>query len=257
MKDRVCQSLVVLWSESSFAGRVWLGFFSVAAFWLLALPGAPCQVAATAVGIQIPLGTDAASTVPAGKKSAGDKAPVEQEITVEGMVSYGDYRIFGATARCDVWTAGVEYDRHMFGRHLKAQIDYVAEVLPFVLLSQPVSADYWGNPLSPNQELVPGLGVSPIGFRLLWRAGRRIKPYMIAKGGAIAFTRKALSPDASYANYNWQGEAGVEIRLTDRVELRLGPIEHFHVSNGHMNGSNPGMDELAGKFGVSYHLGRR
>jgi hypothetical protein len=31
----------------------------------------------------------------------------------------------------------------------------------------------------------------------------------------------------------------------------------FHVSNGYLAKSNPGMDELATKIGVSYHLGRR
>jgi hypothetical protein len=31
----------------------------------------------------------------------------------------------------------------------------------------------------------------------------------------------------------------------------------FHVSNGYLAASNPGMDELATKFGISYHLGKQ
>jgi Lipid A 3-O-deacylase (PagL) len=256
MGERVLASGVVWWSDCCFAGRVRLDFFLLAiGFCLIAVPVAQGQ---EAVSMQVPLGTGSASGVqPVATKSVPEKAPVAQEITFEGMVSYGDHKIFGAAERCNVWTAGVEYDRHMFGYHLKAQIDYVIEVLPFVLLSQPTNSDFWGNPESPYQEFVPGLAVAPIGFRLLWRSGKKIKPYMIAKGGAIAFTKKALSPHATNLNYNWQGEVGVEFPLSDRVELRVSPIGYFHVSNGHMSGSNPGMDELAGRFGVSYHIGRR
>jgi Lipid A 3-O-deacylase (PagL) len=256
MGDRILPSGFVWWSGGCFAGRVRLVFLILAVgFCLIAVPAAQGQ---ETVSMQSPLGTSTATDIqPVVTKSVPEKGPVAQEITFEGMVSYGDHKIFGAAERCNVWTAGVEYDRHMFGYHFKAQIDYVVEILPFVLLSQPTSADFWGNPASPYQELVPGLAVAPIGFRLLWRSGRKIKPYMIAKGGAVAFTKKALSPYATYLNYNWQGEFGVEFPLTDRMELRIGPMGYFHVSNGHMEGSNPGMDELVGRFGVSYHIGRR
>ena len=256
MRDRVVPSGVVWRSDGCFAEKVRLDFFILAVgFCLIGVPVAQSQ---EAVSIQTPMETNTTAGVqPVVTKSVQEKVPVAQEITFEGMVSYGDHKIFGAAERCNVWTAGVEYDRHMFGYHFKAQIDYVIEVLPFVLLSQPTNADFWGNPTSPYQELVPGLAVAPIGFRLLWRNGRKIKPYMIAKGGAVAFTKKALSPHATYLNYNWQGEFGVEFPVTDRVELRVGPIGYFHVSNGHMQGSNPGMDELVVKIGVSYHIGRR
>jgi hypothetical protein len=256
--SRVCLS-AVLWREGSFAGNLRLGGLSLLiVLGLLALPPAHGQETETAVSPRIPLATDTPVVAGTGvARQQPDRRSPEQELTVESMVSYGDYRIFAAAERCNIWTSGVEYDRHMLGYHIGAQIDYVVEVLPFVLLSQPVNADFWGNPRSPYQELVPGLGISPIGFRLKWRSNRSIKPYLIAKGGAIAFTKKALSPSATYLNYNWQGELGVEFPLTDRVELRVAPIEIFHVSNGHLSGSNPGVDELSAKFGVSYHLGRR
>jgi hypothetical protein len=256
MRDRVLPFGIVLWSDICFAVNNRLDFFIlVVGLCLVAVPIAQGQ---EAVSIQSLLDANTATSVqPVATKSVPEKGPVAQEITVGGMVSYGDHKIFGAAERCNVWTAGFDYSRHVFGYHFKAQIDYVIEVLPFVLLSQPTNADFWGNPKSPYQELVPGLAVAPIGFRLLWRSGRKIKPYLTAKGGAIAFTKKALSPYATYLNYNWQGETGIEFPVSDRVELRVGPMGYFHVSNGHMEGSNPGMDELVGRFGVSYHIGRR
>jgi hypothetical protein len=151
----------------------------------------------------------------------------------------------------------VEYDRHSFGHFLASQVDYVAEVLPYVRLSQPTVSDFWGNALSPNQEVVHGLSVSPFGLRFLWRNDKALKFYMSGKIGAIAFTKKAFSQSASYANFNVQAAFGTQIRLTKRVDLRVEPFEFFHVSNGYLAASNPGMDELASRYGISYHLGKQ
>jgi hypothetical protein len=185
------------------------------------------------------------------------KQRVASEIAESGMISYGNYRIFGAAARCNIWEAGVEYDRHSWGYLVKAQMDYVVEALPFVLLSEPVKADFWGNPESPYQQLVHGVGLSPFGFRMLWRSNMKVKPFLIGKAGVIAFPKKILSPESSYANFNFQGDFGVQIRLTDRTELRVDPVEYFHVSNGYLAASNPGFDELGAKIGISYHLGKQ
>jgi Lipid A 3-O-deacylase (PagL) len=184
------------------------------------------------------------------------KLPVESDIAIMGMIPDGDYRLFSATVRCHAWTVGVEYDRHSWGRFLSARFDYVAEVIPLVLLSQPVVSDFWGNALSPNQRLVYGISLSPFGMRFLWRNHRAISPYMVGKLGAAVFTRKALSPNASYVNFNIQADAGVQIRMTDRMDLRVDPFAFFHVSDGYLAASNPGMDQLATKIGVSYHLGK-
>src|SRR5215469_9425330 len=64
--------------------------------------------------------------------------PAESEVSVMGMIPYGDYRLISATVRCNAWTVGVEYD-HRFPRDfLKARFDYATEIIPVVLLSQPV-----------------------------------------------------------------------------------------------------------------------
>jgi hypothetical protein len=185
------------------------------------------------------------------------KQPVESEIAETNLISYGSHKLFGAAVGCNLWTAGVEYDRHIWGYHLKSRMDYVVEVLPFVLLNEPTKADYWGNPLSSNREWVHGLGLSPFGFRMLWRSNKAVKPFLIGKAGVIAFPKKVLSPNATYANFAFQGDFGLQIRLTERVELRLDPLEYFHFSNAFLAGSNPGFDELGAKFGLSYHLGKK
>jgi hypothetical protein len=206
----------------------------------------------TTVETNTPVETETAITRPIpGKQS------VESEIAETNLISYGSRKLFGAAVRCNLWTAGVEYDRHIWGYHLKSRMDYVVEILPFVLLSEPAAADIWGNPKSPYQQLVHGVGLSPFGFRMLWRSNKAIKPYLIGKAGVVAFPKKVLSTDASYANFAFQGDFGVQIRLTQRVELRVDPLEYFHFSNGYLAASNPGFDELGAKFGISYHLGKQ
>ncbi|MDQ2835221.1 MAG: acyloxyacyl hydrolase, partial [Acidobacteriota bacterium] len=203
--------------------------------------------------------TDADTSPAAGgivaTKTAPRKQPVRSEIAVMGMIPDGDYRLFSATVRCTAWTVGVEYDRHSLGHMFGAQMDYVAEALPFVLLSQPAVSDFWGNAVSSNQQLVHGLSLSPVGFRWLWRNNKGVEPYVVGKLGTAVFTRKAFSQNASYANFNVQAAFGLQIRLTERVDLRVEPFEFFHVSNGYLARSNPGMDELATRFGVSWRLG--
>jgi Lipid A 3-O-deacylase (PagL) len=286
----VCESGFALWrSERYFAGNVRLNCLSILAMLCFLAPQlAHSQEAKTAVETNIPqptntivetnipqatnteVETDAQATNTVVKtnnptetgavitpKTTPGKRPVESEIIESGMITYGNYRVFGAAARCNIWSAGVEYDRHIWGHWLKARVDYVVEVLPFVVLSEPAKADFWGNPESPNQQLVHGLGMSPFGFRFLWRSNARVKPFLIGKAGVIAFPKKVLSTAGSYANFNFQGDFGVQIRLTERVDLRLDPLVYFHVSNGYFAASNPGFDQLGAKFGISYRLGKQ
>lgn len=239
-------------SERGFARRFRLHCFSLLTVLCLLPQLAYCQEREAAVETSTPAGTgiELARGTPV-------KQPVESEISVMGMVPDGDYRLFSATTRCKAWTMGVEYDRNSWGHLLKSQFDYVAEVLPIVLLSQPAVSDFWGNASSPNQQMVSGVSVSPFGLRMLWRDNQAIKPYLTGKIGTIVFTKKAFSPKASYANFNVQSAFGVQIKVTRRLDLRVEPFEFFHVSNGYLAASNPGMDELATRSGLTYHLGKQ
>jgi hypothetical protein len=250
----LCDLVFAVWtSERCFAGR--FRFHHLPILTVLCLLGpqlAYSQVKETAVETSTPsaTGIELARGTPV-------KQPVESEISVMGMFPDGDYRMFSATTRCNAWTVGVEYDRNSWGHILKSQFDYVAEVLPVLLLSQPARSDFWGNASSPNQQMVSGVSISPFGLRMLWGNNKPIKFYISGKLGTAVFSKKAFSPNASYANFNVQSAFGVQIRLTKRVDLRVEPFEFFHVSNGYLAASNPGMDELATRSGITYHLGKQ
>jgi hypothetical protein len=171
------------------------------------------------------------------------------------MASYGNYRVFGAAENAKLYTAGVELDRELWPRVFRARVDGVMEFLPVVLLSQPKKTDIWGNTLSRDRKVVPGVGVTPIGFRLLWRDGTRVMPYFETKGSVLGFTQKALSSEATYENWSFHLTQGVIVRLRGRYDLRLGMLSDLHFSNAFVVRSNPALDVMNVDLGLVYHMG--
>ncbi|MGB8030849.1 MAG: hypothetical protein WCF30_14455 [Terracidiphilus sp.] len=182
------------------------------------------------------------------------KPPVASEITVEGLVSYGNYKIFASGENCKLYDIGIEYDRHSWGHLLGSRVDYVAEFMPTVLLNQPKEMDIWGNTESANRKTVPGIDIAPIGIRWLWRDGKAIKPYVMAKGGALIFAQKPLSSKTTYENMSLQSAIGLEVRMNDHFDLRLALFGDFHFSDGFIVPVNPGLDVMNATMGLTYHL---
>jgi len=178
------------------------------------------------------------------------------EIAFEGLNSFGHFHVFAYTWWSYLHVGGVEYDRNSWGRFIGARLDYVAEVLPVVILQQPSKTDAFGDPLASGHVVNVGLGISPIGLRMMWRDGKNWKPYYTIKGGMLGFTQKALSVDASYENFSLQQSVGMQFKLSDRWDFRAG-ISDFHFSNGFVVPANPGLDEMAYTGAIVYHLGRR
>lgn len=178
-----------------------------------------------------------------------------RELTYVSLASYGHYKIFASGSGAKLYTSGMEYDRNSWGRFLGAQFDYVAEFLPLVLLNAAKSSDIWGTPTTQARQIVPGVGFSPIGFRLEWRDSKAIKPYLLAKGGMIIFSQKELSQESTYENFSLQSSTGLEVKMTPRMDLRLGLFGDFHFSNAFIVPVNPGLDVMNASLGITYHLG--
>ena len=207
-----------------------------------------------------PVESESAEDAQAGQGTEGDRQSPAQELIVEGLISYGNYRLFGTGYDEKLFTAGVEYDRHSWDYFLKAQVDYVAEFLPFVLLDKPLNTNFYGYPSSPvaiskqTRDHVPGVGIFPIGFRMQWRSNRSIKPYLEAKGGMLGFTQKVPSSQATYENFSFQAVTGVQVKMSDRWGLRLGLFSDFHFSDAFIVQINPGLDVMNANLGLSYHF---
>jgi hypothetical protein len=134
-------------------------------------------------------------------------------------------------------------------------MDYVAEILPVALLRQPIKTDVFGDPLTTAHTTIAGLGISPIGLRMIWRDGKNWKPYYTIKGGMIGFNHKALSEEGSYENFTLQQTIGIQFKLQGRWDIRAG-LSDFHFSNGFLVPNNPGIDEMSYNAGLSFHLNR-
>jgi opacity protein-like surface antigen len=189
------------------------------------------------------------------QESVLEKQPVESELITEGEGSFGHYHIFAYSWWSELYTGGIEYDRHSWNYFLKSQMDWVAEVLPVTILRQPSDTDVFGDPLSPAQFINPGLGIYPVGLRMKWRYDKGWQPYFIVKGGMLFFAHKALSKDAAHQNFSLQTGLGMQRRLTKRVDMRVG-FEDIHFSDAFMVPSNPGLDVMAYDGGIVYHLGK-
>lgn len=184
-----------------------------------------------------------------------EKTQPERDLAVEGLLSYGNYKLLASGENCKLYLTGVEYDRNSWGRALRGRLDYVGEVYPIILLNQPTQMTIWGGTLGTSRKTVPGIGFAPIGVRWLWRDEKAIKPYVTAKGGFLLFSQKALSSKATYENISLQSAAGVQVKVNDRYDLRLGLLGDFHFSDGFIVAVNPGLDVMNATFGVVYHLG--
>ena len=189
------------------------------------------------------------------KPEGSTRTPVESELIFEGQYSVGHFHIFANSWWSYLSGGGIEYDRHSWGHFIGARVDYSAEILPVLILRQPSKTNNWGQPLSTGFETVPGIGISPIGMRMLWRDGKHVKPYYDVKLGMTGYTKKSFSQYAAYENFSLEQIVGVQLKLADRWDFRTG-FEVFHQSDGFVVPSNPGVDEMMINAGLSYHLGR-
>ena len=179
----------------------------------------------------------------------------ESELIVEGEGSFGHYHIFAYSWWSELYTGGVEYDRHSWNYFLKSEMDWASEVLPVTILVQPAKTDVFGDPLTTAKTVNPGLGIYPIGLRMKWRHDKAFQPYFIIKGGLLIFEKKALSSDAAYQNFSLQIGIGMQRRLTKRLDVRFG-YSDIHFSDGFVVPSNPGLDVMSYNGGLVYHLGK-
>ncbi|MGA7157139.1 MAG: acyloxyacyl hydrolase [Acidobacteriaceae bacterium] len=219
------------------------------------IPGLPNDFARLSIGlVWAPRLAAPADQLP--HQSITPSSSPESEIALEYGASFGHSHIEAGSWWSYLNLAGFEYDRNTWGKFIGARMDYVAEIMPVTILRQPAVEDEYGDPRSQNYTTVPGLTLTPVGLRMLWRDGKVLKPFFTTKGGVVVFTHKALSPDGAYLNFTLQETLGLELQLTRAWEFRSG-IGEFHFSNARQVPSNPGIDEIMYTFALGYDLHSR
>jgi hypothetical protein len=175
-------------------------------------------------------------------------------VVFESLNSFGHIHLFADSWYSYLNLGGIEYDRHSWGRVLGADVDYSAEFLPIIVVRQPSKTDIWGDPLSRSRETNPGIGILPIGARLMWFDDARVKPYYVIKAGMTGYIHKAFSNYSSYQDFALDQSIGMQFRVGERTDLRAA-FGFFHQSNGFVNPGNPALDEMNWNIGISHHLG--
>ena len=84
-------------------------------------------------------------------------------------------------------------------------------------------------------------------------------PILFAASSRKGWERKRLV--VGLASHPSRGEAARrmgqrQVRLSQRVDMKLGLFGDFHFSNALITPVDPGLDVMNASFGVSYHLGR-
>jgi Lipid A 3-O-deacylase (PagL) len=205
------------------------------------------------------------SDAPAPAEGAGSierrpSVPVSKfspsEVASIGGRTVGALHIFGYAEDCSLRMVGFQYVRNSFGHFSWIRIDYMAEVIPLIQLTEPALYDQYANPVGTEKTTINGADVVPAGARLLFAPESRWKPYLVGAGGVAYFSSPILSPQATRLNFSAEFGGGVQVEINQRAGLRFG-YSTFHLSNGNTGQHNPALDTNLIYIGTVFHLRAR
>lgn len=168
----------------------------------------------------------------------------------------GNYHLFAYAENRRLRPFGLEYNRQLPVGLFGAEFDYTGEVLPVLLLNEPAKYGANSRALTTARQEQYGAGISPTGFRLIWRKRGQFQPYWNAKGGFTYFKNRVLSTEGTHLNFSCEFSVGVEKSLTKRMGFRAG-YSDFHLSNGNIARKNPGIDFMDFNGSINFTLGKR
>lgn len=148
----------------------------------------------------------------------------------------------------------IEYDRR-WGRFLGSQADYVGAVLPLVVVNEPARYGVDSRALTTARQNHYGVGLAPLGVRLMWRPEKSLRPYLVARSGVMYFPNRILSSESMKLNFFPQYGAGMEKSLASGLIFRL-EYNDVHISNGDVARRNPGIDFMYINLGMAFQLHR-
>jgi hypothetical protein len=164
----------------------------------------------------------------------------EEEIGIVAGHSVGSIHLFGYADDREINVFGVQF-AHPMGHFLAARFDYLTEVIPVFVLSEPKEYGADSRALDTERKFVYGTGASPIGARILWRPHSKWKPYLLGRGGILYFNDRVLSTKGTHLQFLAEFGAGVQIELRPHTQLGFG-YSLCHFSNGDIGVRNPALD---------------
>ncbi|HET9400660.1 MAG TPA: acyloxyacyl hydrolase [Candidatus Acidoferrales bacterium] len=191
------------------------------------------------------------------------------------------HMVLGVSEQRRLVTAGAEWDRRIT-RNDKVEFDWVIQVRPFALESDPVFIGFKNT--ATNQIVVPATptrvitvehgifplaggatatqaytrqwtyagGLNPLGFKFNFRPRHRVQPVFTAIGGFLRSTRDIPVENVSDFNFDFEFGVGIEAYVSNTRSLRVSWSFH-HISDAYISSLNPGIDQ--GLIQISYAFG--
>ena len=179
----------------------------------------------------------------------------EEEIGIVAGRSVGGIHLFGYADDRDINVFAAHF-AHPMGYFLAARFDYMTELIPVFVLSEPKEYGADSRALSTDRKFVHGTGVSPIGARILWRPRSAWRPYLLGRGGILYFNDRVLSTEGTHLQFLAEFGAGVQIKIRPHTQLSFG-YSLYHFSNGDIGVRNPALDSNFIYSTLNFDLHRR
>ena len=119
-------------------------------------------------------------------------------------------------------------------------LEYFADLIPFVLETNTIVVADDGSGAFVRRTAY-GAGMAPLGGRIVFRPGSRVKPFVGASGGFLLFNEEVPLPRANKLAWTGDAEAGVQIWTERRSSFTLG-LRFHHISNANTGDVNPGLN---------------
>ncbi|MGH9823098.1 MAG: acyloxyacyl hydrolase [Blastocatellia bacterium] len=144
---------------------------------------------------------------------------------------------------------GLRYGRILLSSRVAA-LEYTLDVVPVAVVSEPKDAST-GLSGSPGGRLhVYGAGIVPVGFKLILRPDKRVKPYVAVSSGPFYFTRQVPVVNSAQFNFFSAADVGLQIFASPRRAISIG-YKIGHLSNAGAGHLNPGFNSSSIYFGFS------
>ena len=173
----------------------------------------------------------------AGAQSYGVR---KHEFSVGTGAAFGSGHVFGFAQDRRLYLANARYGRS-FATIRNIRLRYTAEITPLAILAEPYDLGVPTLGTGTSREYIYGGGFSPIGLQVNFRDGKRLQPVLDSNGGALWFTRKVLSPEASRFNFTIHVGFGLQMFVSRARAVTLG-YRYHHLSNANITNRNPGTD---------------
>jgi opacity protein-like surface antigen len=136
--------------------------------------------------------------------------------------------------------------------------DYELKIIPLTVAfrNEIPNRDFVDPETTPNEPPTVrttsyGFGISPLGFRFLFRPEKRTKPFFAAHAGVLVFTDRFPIDDARHLNFTGDFGGGIQYQLKPNRAIEFG-YRYFHISNMNFGRRNPGYNANVFYIGYSF-----